>query len=201
MYQHLPYSKQLKRVRYAQRMLISSTDYKVVPVKLSQMDLHYKNLKSGKMNLTSSISLQASITITDDFIRVYKKTLKHLGWYLGCTLTEGTKLQTEERLVLIVQINALCLSFARTIMSLCRSNLSAEMQHCHIKLRGHNKIRQTSLPLGCVRHRERIFFFQAWKQTNKQKIAGNLYFAFQRNTFPNKLMIARNRLHMTGFHL
>lgn len=60
-------------------MLISSIDCEVVPMWVAQMDLHYKHLQSDKMKLTSSISLQASITITDDTFYIYKNPQRSLG--------------------------------------------------------------------------------------------------------------------------
>lgn len=64
-------------------MLISSIDYEVVSAWLAQMDLHYKHLQSGKMNLTSSVSLQASIPITDDTFCTYKKPWSSSGSIWG----------------------------------------------------------------------------------------------------------------------
>jgi len=103
--------------------------------------------QSGKMNLMSSISLQASIIITDDTFCIYKKTS-----YLRCTSKEGIKLQLEWSLVLIIHINALWLSYVRTTIS-----FSAEMLHGQLILWTHNKVRQELLMLGCVR--KRIFSF------------------------------------------
>lgn len=125
-YQHSYWSKQLNWVRCDLRMLISSTDCKAVLVWPAQMDLRYKHLQSGKINLMSSVSLQVSVTITADTFCIYKnkqnKTKLEVPWIcLRWTSKEGTNFQLGRGLVLMVHVNALWLSFVKTIIPLCWS--------------------------------------------------------------------------------
>lgn len=90
---------------------ISSTDYRVVPVRMSQVSLQYNHLKSATVNLISSVPLQVFKQL-HIILPVFTKNPKGLWVLSGLHSKDGTKLQksrVSSSMIVIYQDNHVCL--------------------------------------------------------------------------------------------